>query len=140
MPENTEGFFYALINKDVALPCIGCNGLYSSDAELAKGRGDIPIYCLHRIFISMLKNATVASATQLPQMFNELVDEFLSYREPGDYAEVIDEMLNVYVTSEDFVQHSIEDRRKIVDCFKEIKYLINRLIVIQEKRNKEQEE
>lgn len=83
-----------------------------------------------------MENSTVAPATQLPQMyFNELVDEFLSNREPGDYAGVIDEVLYEYATSEDFILHSIEDRRKIMDCFKEVMYLINRLIVIQEEKN-----
>ena len=61
-PANSEGFFYAFKDKDVALPCIDRNSLCSPVEELSKGRGGIPIFMPPYKLIAMLKNSTSATA------------------------------------------------------------------------------
>ena len=64
-PANSEGFFYAFKDKDVALPCIDCNSLCSPVEELSKGRGGIPIFMPPYKFIAMLKNSTSTTVQEL---------------------------------------------------------------------------
>ena len=64
-PANSEGFFYAFKDKDVALPCIDRNSLCSPVEELSKGRGGIPIFMPPYKFIVMLKNSTSTTVQEL---------------------------------------------------------------------------
>jgi hypothetical protein len=81
MPDQSEGIFYAFKNKDVAPPCIDRNGLCSSDEELSKGSGGIPIYCLLVKFIPMLKNSSSASA-QTTALIDLVKQNHKHYRTP----------------------------------------------------------
>lgn len=61
-------------------------------------------------------------------METELLKDFLNNRDPKEYLETLDNLLSVYLPSEEYALLPIEDRRKYYDCVCELKELINKLI------------
>lgn len=63
------------------------------------------------------------------ELLKDLKD-FLNNRDPVEYIESLDNLLSVYLPSDEYAFLPIEERRKYYDCVCELKDLINRMIEI----------